>query len=264
MTIYIDILFAINFGVDYIILSLICGKNNKSYIKRAISSVIGALYSCLYFMCKISFLYSLPIKLFVLLLMCAICLCPFRIKRLIEGFFKAMLISVFFSGVIISVQFFSKGYIQSNLSDMYLSAGIGIGYFMFRFFISSIKKYAACSDCEVTIYYNNKKVTVHGICDSGNSLKDSITGLPVIIVDFRAIKRLFPSINAPIELSEFLNAKDFKVIPYKTISASGMVYGFIPQKLINANGDNIDAIVAAAPMRLEVDMLYNPMLLGKI
>ena len=44
----------------------------------------------------------------------------------------------------------------------------------------------------------------------------------------------------------------------------GVIKMIYAKKLINANGDNIDAIVAAAPMRLEVDMLYNPMLLGKI
>ena len=262
MTVYIDLFFMVNFITDMIIVTLMCGRKRTNIIRRIVSAVTGSLYACLYFTELSRYFFALPAKLAVLAAMCAICLVPCRIKEVIEKFFRALFISVLLSGAVFTAGIAVGNTAGEQISELLLAAGIWVGYLLLKLTSAAIKKHRPENEYKITIYHNNKKITLTGICDSGNSLRDSISGLPVIIVDFSAIKKLFPGIRSPRELCEFAEPKDFKVISYKTIDSSGIAYGFVPQRLMNGSGVEIKAIIAAAPIKIETDMLYNPMLLN--
>lgn len=262
MTIYIDLFFMINFITDLIIVTLMCGTIQTNIFRRVIAALFGSLYACLYFSTLPEYFFSLPARLAVLAGMCAICFVPCRIKELIRYYFKALFISVFFSGAVLSVKAAISDTTSNEISDLVLTAGFCAGYLMLKYTITTIKKHRPENEYKITVYHNNKKIILTGICDSGNSLCDPLSGLPVIIADFNVIKKLFSGISSPQELCEFSAPKDFKAIPYKTIGSTGIVYGFIPNKIINGYGVQIKAIIAAAPIKLSTDMLYNPMLLN--
>ena len=262
MTIYIDLFFMINFITDLIIVTLMCGARKTNIFRKILSAFFGSLYACLYFTTLPEYFFSLAAKSAVLAGMCAICFVPCRIKELIRYYVKALFISVFFSGAVLSVKAAISDTTSKEISDLVLAAGFCMGYLMLKYTVKTIKKHRPENEYRITVYHNNKKIILTGICDSGNSLCDPLSGLPVIIVDFNAIKKLFSGISSPQELCEFSDPKDFKAIPYKTIGSTGIVYGFIPNKILNGYGDEIKAIIAAAPIRLSTDMLYNPMLLG--
>ena len=48
--------------------------------------------------------------------------------------------------------------------------------------------------CEISIYFNEKKLTTKAMIDTGNMLKDPITGMPVIIVKKEILKDILPNI----------------------------------------------------------------------
>ncbi|WP_031513446.1 sigma-E processing peptidase SpoIIGA [Desulfofalx alkaliphila] len=103
----------------------------------------------------------------------------------------------------------------------------------------------------VTIDMLGRQVQISALIDSGNALYDPLTGLPVTVVEYGAIKGLLPA--AIQELYEQKGTVDyqqwqrvlsgspwagrFKLIPYRSLGKSqGMLWGFTPDKIQIDNG----------------------------
>lgn len=261
MIIYIDLLFLINFTVDIIILSVVCLSYKVHILRRISAALTGSLYACLFVTDMPKIIFSFPVRLIVLIIMCTICFAPCRIKQLVSKSFLALTVSFFFCGIIYTLQGLFNIPHQENISDFLLAGGICAGYFSARLLISILKRSTSAEENCITVFYNNRQATLHGIYDSGNSLLDPISKTPVIIADVQALSHLFPGIKCPEDLCELVDPKDFKTVPYKTISDSGIVFGFLPTKIILNKHTAVNAIIAAAPNKLESDILINPLLL---
>ena len=97
--------------------------------------------------------------------------------------------------------------------------------------------------------------------DTGNALKDPISDMPALVIDEKVLKALFsPSVTRN-NLCEFVEPEDFRIIPYKTISNSGITYGFIPHKLLIEDKVIKDTIIAVSPAPINTDALINPQLI---
>ena len=182
MTIYIDVFFLINFVIDFFILTLACIPTRVHVIKRIGAALFGSVYACLYVFGLPKELFILPVRLGVLFVMCIICFAPCRLKYFIKKSFMAFFISVFFCGIIYTYQIMCNMQNSNNISDFLLCSGVCLGYLSFRFITSFSKIESAKGKYAIKIYYNNKRVKLFGICDSGNSLCDPYTKSPVIIV----------------------------------------------------------------------------------
>lgn len=261
MTIYIDLLFLINFAADFIILSAACISCKVHILRRISAALLGSVYACLFVTDIPEVIFSFPAKILIFMLMCVICFAPCRIKHLVSKSFTALSVSVFFCGIIFTIQNLLNIPQKKNISDYLLAVGLCTGYFTLRIIISLLTKHTAAKEHYITVTYNKRQTTMHGIYDSGNSLCEPITKMPVIIADIKALSPLFPGIKQPRDLCELAEPKDFKTIPYKTISDSGIVFGFIPEKILLNGKKPIKAIIAAAPNKLESDMLLNPVLI---
>ena len=97
--------------------------------------------------------------------------------------------------------------------------------------------------------------------DTGNALKDPVSDMPVLVIDEKVLKSLFsPSVTRN-NLCEFVQPEDFRIIPYKTISNSGITYGFIPHGLLIEDKIIKDTIIAVSPSPINTDALINPQLI---
>lgn len=127
-----------------------------------------------------------------------------------------------------------------------------------RFF----KKSAMQKTADVEIEYKGKKVMVRAICDSGNLLCEPVSGLPVIVIDTEAVKKLLPykfilsqRMGKPSQFVPDVNDKVF-IIPAQTATGGGLLYAFSPEKIrIIPLGNN------RAPY--EVEALFAPSVIGK-
>lgn len=261
MIIYIDLLFLINFSVDFLILTLSCQTQRVAFLRKLIASVLGAIYGCLACFRVPDFIFSFGIKVCVLFLMCAICFLPCRVKRYLQNTMTAFCISAFFSGLIYTLEIFFTKRSAFPKGELIVALGISAGYALSMCFFSTTKKEAAKRCATVQITYNGQTARFGGIYDSANMLCDPISGYPVIIADFSVIKKLFPGIQSVNELCELVEVRDFKVIPYKTVSEHGVIYGFVPDELIINNRRISKAIVAAAPVKIEESLLLNSILI---
>lgn len=105
---------------------------------------------------------------------------------------------------------------------------------------------------DLTIRLGARRIKLGGISDSGNMLKEPITGKSVIIIDKRAAKMLSPEISDnPCDMAsnEEKNALLGKIllIPTKTVSGEGLLVGISADEItLNFNGEakSIDAYLA--------------------
>ena len=130
-----------------------------------------------------------------------------------------------------------------------------LSFFGGKFF----KKKGARKYGSVRIRYNGRTVTLRGLCDSGNLLREPISSKPCIVADARSVSDIFPKRSAELiksgRISE-LDVRDagrIRVIPAETVNADGMLYAFRPDKVSVDMGKGwceVDAYVAFSQLNI--------------
>jgi stage II sporulation protein GA (sporulation sigma-E factor processing peptidase) len=104
---------------------------------------------------------------------------------------------------------------------------------------------------------DGKTASLRGMVDSGNLLRDPMSGRTVICAEAAALREIIsPPLAAvmggispdSVDLPS-ADARRVRVIPTETATGAGMLYGFLPDRLILADGKEereVDAIVAFA------------------
>jgi len=242
--IYGDVYFIINFSMDLLAL-FICGRLRRQTFsaRRALfAASAGAGYS-------VAELYmsggALPILLSLVLpfLMCYICFGYGSAGRYLSSVLTFWLVS-FLMGGIMTALYYGAGkafgakriYINGTAETIYsdipfpavlIAAGVcGALTFVWNRTAGSRAR-AKVTDIEITVGQNRVKTTA--LCDSGNLLTEPIGGLPVILVSKELEERLIPG---GIESQLFCgDPRKIRVIPYESVSGSGIMYGLIPDSI---------------------------------
>lgn len=81
------------------------------------------------------------------------------------------------------------------------------------------------STYDLTVTYNGKTVTGKALYDTGNVLRDSFSGRPVIIAEKDFVQKLFG------EGEDVTQQKNFRLIPYSTIRNGGALPAFLAEKI---------------------------------
>ena len=96
--------------------------------------------------------------------------------------------------------------------------------------------------CDVQIWYKGKTANVHAIVDSGNLLKEPITGASVIVVEKSKLEELIEK-NILDNLQEIISGRHeilteeyiskFRLIPFSSLGMqNGMLLGFKPDYVV--------------------------------
>lgn len=108
----------------------------------------------------------------------------------------------------------------------------------------------------VTIGFLGRELRVHLLPDSGNVLRDPLSGLPVLVINRASAMKLFPPELrfVPMQLrrcnsAELLcrmgeHAGEFRLVSCHTISGEGLMLCFRPQRVMRENGAEYPALVA--------------------
>ncbi len=103
----------------------------------------------------------------------------------------------------------------------------------------------------ITVTLGNKRTVFDALCDSGNLVTDPMTGKPVIIADKSVMHMIVPELcETPMAVPERLSSK-IRMIPVKGIGGSGLLMGFIPDSIsvADTSGEkNCSAIIAVADL----------------
>lgn len=238
--IYLDTLFLVNFLCDYILLlctAKVCGAE----IRRGLlftSSTIGGLYACLCTLPRCLWLRQ-PLMQGV----CCILLCIMAFwheQRLLQCIVSFLCISATVGGVLsaLSISFGRQLYLPMDIKATFL--GFAAVYAALTLFFRRFPQLRQQQVHSIAVTLNETTVRFKAMRDTGNELYDPITNLPVLICETNLLKPLFPnnSLSFDDTYAMFLRLNEtdeyknkMKLIPYRTISDTGILLGFRPDAL---------------------------------
>lgn len=259
-TIYIDVLISVNLFINYfLLLSVTKILNLKLERKKLIlSSFIGSLYSLFILVPDLNFVFSLFIKLIMsaTIVFIAFGFVSPRIFLKTLGVFYG--INFLFGGFIFFLWYFitpngifiNNNMIYLNLSPLFLIASTFVAYIIIQIInrFVGVQSISTMS-CDLLIRYNNKSLIVKSKVDTGNTLREPFSNIPVIVVKYQSIEDLVPEslkryIYSTVGNNSSLNSYEdytflgFRMIPLKTVSGEGLLPAFKPDYIKILSGPN--------------------------
>lgn len=238
MDIYIDIIFAVNSIMNFIIFFLaskILKLNPKLYRMAAGAMLSGVIYCVLLVFLTRYFNFISGIG--VLLVGLFVAFGRVSKKQFVMLVFYSHMIAFLIGGATLAVY----SYIHtSNFSGVMENFSVGLliasTIFIFIFLKLGMMYYQNMvltkkAFYPVKIYKGDYVVELITLVDTGNSLVEPISGSPVMLTEQPLVEELMKKEDVQDKL---------RVIPYKTVGKEGLLMGFIPDKIeIHKNEDII-------------------------
>ena len=199
MTIYIDVIIFENIIMNYIIIYAtgIIYKEKTKIWRTLISSIVGAFYAVMLYL-QIWNANSI-LKILLSIAMVYIAFYPRNLKILFKQLVIFYLTSFLFGGVAVALIYFIKPQEILMKNGIYIGMyplkivllGAIVGFVLVRFVVKIIKNKITKKDlfCNITIEINGLKTELKALIDTGNMLKEPITGQNVIVVEKKSLER---------------------------------------------------------------------------
>ncbi|AGL02961.1 sigma-E processing peptidase SpoIIGA [Desulfoscipio gibsoniae] len=276
--VYVDQVFIGSLVMNMMILWVTARLGRTAYSRwRLLAGAgVGALYSLVLFIPAMEGYLGPGYKLLVSFLMVAVVFVPGPPKKVL-ALLAYFYISTFALGgtVLGIISFLQNSAFDGQLSgimqavDTFLWYGILLALLIY-WFLGRVVPAAMCKRlmlpllrADLTVSLGERKVSFSALLDTGNSLSDPLTGFPVIIAEYAAIKEILPEqVCAVIEshrqddsasilaaLGENIRSANFRIIPYRSVGQeNGWLLGFRPDEVEIRHGNNFikvcDVVVA--------------------
>ena len=211
---YVDVLFLVNFMMDYILLLIVKKvlKCSATHGNIFIGAIVGSLFTCLVVVIPIP--YAL-VKFVLFHIFVNTCMIRVGLKiKTIPAFLKAI-IMLYIGGFLLGgvMEYFRQYVREGSLFFLLAIVSYYIVLGIFKF-ISYLQRWNQ-THYKVDIYLDNQIYQVKGLIDTGNGLRDPISGHPISVLECRRAN----------ELLEKSKGKNFRYVPYYTI---GKAEGVLP------------------------------------
>ncbi len=243
MEVYLDLLLLLNFLVDLLLLlGTNCLAGHPMGWKRAVpAALLGAAYAAWCVLPGFAFLGNFLWRLVSLALMSII---AFGISQ--SGLRRGVLF-VFLSMALGGI---ALGLDRGGFLSIVLSAG-GV---CFLCLVGFRGRAGQQRYIPVTIHYGGQCVSLTALVDTGNTLRDPVSGRPVLVVEGAVAARLLPlsreQLESPVETLATMKVPGLRLIPYRAVGQSaGLLLGLRPDA-VEADGKHSEYIVAFAPQAL--------------
>lgn len=248
MTIYLDVILLENLCMNYIIL-FATGLVNKVKIKQwkiLVSSLIGGLYSILSFAPILEIYSNILFKVLLSVVMIYIAFAPKNLKMLLKQLILFYLVSFAFGGCAFALLYFIRpqdilmrnGLLTGTYPIKIALLGGIVGFVIVNIAFKMVKGKISKKDmfCDIEIFWKDESAKVKTMIDTGNLLKDPLSGMPVIVVEKDSLQKLIP--NDIIEnLSNMLEGKivelgddisgeyisKFRMIPFSSLGKQNRI-----------------------------------------
>ncbi len=257
MTVYADILFLVNMSLNWF--SLILTSRIMKYKSPAPRMLAAAALGALAGVCAVIFPGTLSVALIEIASSFLMCAVAFKSSSLIV--YIKLCCALFASGITLGgsltllYSFFNRSGItfqnQSDLSTavfILLSFGVTVTALIFERVLASGK---SRHSGKLTVEIDNKKTTVPCFCDSGNFLREPISGRPAIIIGAPLLKGLLceDTLTSPEPFSDIdfsVDRRRVRLIPASSVCGKGIMLGILPDRIILNDGSvrELDAIIA--------------------
>lgn len=244
LEIYIDTLFLINFGMNFLILWVVKGiiKKQTKWYKIILSSATGSIISCfiaifptINIIIKILLMYLITSSLMVL-----IAFHYENIKNIVKEVLMLFVVTFFIGGILNSLYYYTDlGFYFSELLNGRVYANRNIRFYVsifilllliLKFIIPYLLMNKEDTKNLFEVQLNMKKTIIKavGLLDTGNALKDPFSGKPVIIANYTLVEKSLPDdLKNYIEAYYHIEKKDSKTKPNTPIECISQLK-FIP------------------------------------
>ncbi len=266
MTVYLDIVLLENLCMNYIILFATgyLMKIKMKQLRLATSSLLGGIYAVVAYLEILPIYSNFTMKILLSILMVYIAYHPKNIKNLCKQLVIFYLTSFAFGGCAFALLYFIKPqnilmrngvYVGTYPIKIALLGGI-IGFIIIYIAFKIVKTKLRKKDIiyTITIEIEGKTLEVKAMLDTGNMLKDPISGMSVIVVEKSKLYSLLPnklldniekiiggegeSLLEQIEEKEYLAR--FRIIPFSSVGKqNGLMLGFKADKVAIKKEDEI-------------------------
>lgn len=239
MQVYIEYVIIDNFIIDYLILkvSLVLSREPTSVFRLLLASAVGTAVAVIIPLFTISSVLAFFIKILLGLLISVIAVSDFTLSKVIKVYGFFMLFTALLGGAVIGV-FYLAGVEYTAYFSLNYNSFMPIGITIFIVFIISklvikwvgnLLRYKDIRPFlrKCVIVTGGEKIKINGFIDSGNSLIDADSGLPIMVASVNLISKLEKVKNAIIPL---------KSISYETVSGSSEMKIYLIDKLIVYDG----------------------------
>ena len=242
MTVYADILFLINFSMDFLSLCLTGRLTAHRMSRRRLipAAAFGALAGCAAMFLPLS---GIPFVLAGLVTALAVVRIAFgkagSLRQLVRDTLILWGTGTLLGGILTSVLSLGNAVWQENGNGSFaplVLLGFATASGFLRLAGHSTEKHSA----EVNLTAAGISVSFEALCDSGCLLTEPISGMPVIIASetvLGTLGKLLASEETPLRL---------RMIPAEGICGHRLLRGFVPEE-VTVNGRTISAVIACDP-----------------
>lgn len=258
MTIYLDVILMENICMNYIILFAtgLIVKVNIKQVRVIISSLLGGIYAILSFAPILQVYSNIVFKILISVVMVYIAFNAKNVKVLLKQVILFYLVSFAFGGCAFFLLYFIRpqdilirnGYLTGTYPIKIALLGGIVGFVIVNIAFKIVKGRISKKDmfCDIEIYFREKKASIKAMIDTGNLLKEPISGMPVIVVEKQELENIIPrkiieNLNTILtggntneileEAREYL--PKFRIVPFSSLGKqNGLLLGFIADKVV--------------------------------
>lgn len=272
MIVYADILVILNLIVDYFLLSAAAAilRVKLPVFRQLGGAAAGALSSLYIFAPNFGIFIDVIFRAAVCAVM-VLCAFGFRsAKRFLRAAGVLFLVTWGFGGIMTAVWYLFKpngmtvvnSVVYFNISPAVLIGASVITYLLFMLLKAIFSKTSELAErCEITVTAEEKSITMEGIVDTGNSIKDYLSGSEVIIADSEFVKALLGT-DSP-DTDEKIKSR-YRILPLSTVSGGGTLDGFRCDSAVISDGKRTVKLekpilaVSKTPLRDDYQAIVNP------
>lgn len=260
MEIYLDIVALENIVINYLILLVTSkfSKNKAASLRLFLSSLLGTVYLVLMLILPDMKIYTTVFsKLLLSIAMVAVAFSFRKITVFLKTLAMFYAATFLFAGAGFALMFFNRdwgiiknGVLVSPLTFLdttwtELLLAVAVTLIILRVVWDTVHSRFIKEKLlvKISITFDNKATVLSALVDTGNSLHDPLTNMPVVVVEFSAIKELLPedirnifendsendlnSVSATIAGSNWFSR--FRLIPFTSLGReNGILIGFKP------------------------------------
>ncbi|MDD3368057.1 MAG: sigma-E processing peptidase SpoIIGA [Lachnospiraceae bacterium] len=268
-TLYLDSLFFLNFCINYLLLSVTCLflKRTATRFRKIAGAVTGSAICCILFVLQCSMNFdAVSMKLQMLLgnILSAVIMLCLVLGIGSASFLMEALASFYGCAFLIGGALLGIGQILPVIHSMEHMPGILVMAALLAEYIGILYQRHLCKSenllYQIVLDTGNDRIELTAFANTGNSLREPISGKPVCIVKNAVFEEIVRGL--PLEKT--------KLIPYHSIGKEhGLLYGIIIPKLSicyqNTAYEYEEAVIAGCPEELmrdkSISMILHPKLL---
>ncbi len=262
MTIYLDIVFFENVLMNYIIIFTtgVVIKDKLKKFRIFIGSCIGAVYTIVMYLNIIPIYSNFIMKLILSFTIVYIAFKPKSLKKFIKDLTIFYLVSFVFGGCVFALMYFLQPKMAQIRNGVFVGAyplkiaviGGIVAFVILQISFKIVKTKLTKKDMiySIEVFIDGKSTNIKGLLDTGNLLKDPISGFPVIVVEHKSLYSVIPKgilnnlnkiiggdideLSGDSEFSRIISR--FRIIPFSSLGKQNGL-------LLGIKADNVNIIL---------------------